>query len=43
MIDHHPTSNDIDKNGFDPANLKLNDIAFYGRTLSEYMLFFWYR
>ena len=38
-----PTSNGIDNSEFDPSDLKLDDVAFYGRTLSEYMLFFWHK
>jgi hypothetical protein len=39
----HPRSNDINKNEADLTNLQLDDVAFYGRTLSEYTMFFWHR
>jgi hypothetical protein len=39
----YPTFNDINKSEFDLNNLYLENVAFYGRTLSEYLMFFWHK
>jgi hypothetical protein len=38
-----PLFNDTNKSEFDQNNLQLENIAFYGRTLTEYLMFFWHK
>jgi hypothetical protein len=42
-MQNSPTPDDTSKIKFDLTGLRLDLVAFYGSTLSEYTIFFWHK
>jgi hypothetical protein len=40
---NYPLSDDTNKSDVYPNNLQLENVAFYGRTFAEYLMFFWHK